>query len=50
MQAVILAWTGYWIGIGIELGIIVISGVVLALLLTGTVSYTPLTLPTILRV
>ncbi|MDE6373792.1 MAG: hypothetical protein K2L72_04760 [Clostridia bacterium] len=35
MQAVILAWTGYWIGIGIELGIIVISGVVLALLLTG---------------
>lgn len=35
MQAVILAWTGYWVGIGIELGVIVIAGIVLALLLTG---------------
>lgn len=29
------AWVGYWIGIGIELGIIVICGVLLALMLTG---------------
>ena len=37
MQTIIsaVAWAGYWAGIGIELGIIVICGVILALLLTG---------------
>lgn len=31
----VMAWTGYWIGLGIELFIILVAGVVLALLLTG---------------
>ena len=31
----ILAWTGYWAGLGVELGVIVIAGVLLVLLLTG---------------
>lgn len=35
MIDVILAWTGYWVGIGIELFVIVIAGTLLILLLTG---------------
>ena len=37
MQTLIAAtaWVGYWIGIGIELGVIVICGVLLVLMLTG---------------
>lgn len=35
MHAILVAWAGYWVGIGVELGIIVIGGAILALLLTG---------------
>lgn len=35
MRAILVAWAGYWVGIGVELGIIVIGGAILALLLTG---------------
>ena len=31
----IMAWTGYWVGLGIELGVIVIAGTLLVLMLTG---------------
>ena len=35
MISAVMAWTGYWIGIGVEGFVILIAGVLLALMLTG---------------
>lgn len=35
MISAVMAWTGYWVGIGIEGFVILIAGVLLALMLTG---------------
>ena len=35
IERAIMAWTGYWVGIGIEGGVILIAGVILVLMLTG---------------
>ena len=35
MIELIMAWTGYWVGIGIELFVILIAGILLVLMLTG---------------
>ncbi len=35
MISAVMAWTGYWVGIGVELVIIILAGTLLALMLTG---------------